>query len=237
MNATTIIQEAMRLIGALGMGQTAGPDQLAEGLTRLNLLTDYLSAHRANIFAIQFGAYNLVTTQQAYTIGTGQNFNTPRPIKIERAVHSAVDPGDATGKIKLPIDLVTFDQFSLLIPRSATSATPLKLYYDHAMPIGTIYLWPVPVFATQVPQLELWVWTPLLTFPDLTTTETLPPAYERLLTYHLAVDLAPQYKVDASQVLIAQAAQALQAVQELNRNLDRTREPGPQPPEGAPVAS
>ena len=83
--AATIINRALRLLGAISSGASADTDEMADGLIALNAMIDSWNNERLMIYAIQDESLTLVDGQASYTIGTSGNLNTTRPVSIEGA--------------------------------------------------------------------------------------------------------------------------------------------------------
>src|ERR1017187_9802781 len=78
-----LINSAFRKIGVIAAGELPNSDESADALISLNVMLESWSAEQVAIYQILNFQGLLVATQQAYTMGTGGNFNTARPIKIE----------------------------------------------------------------------------------------------------------------------------------------------------------
>src|SRR5208337_362282 len=63
----------------------------------------------------------------------------------------------------------------------------------------------------------IYSWQPLLTFPDMNTTNvTFPPAYARALKYNLALAFCGEYKLPPDPVVASIALSSLMTLKELN---------------------
>ena len=228
MTATVLISGALRLLGEIvAPGQTAAPEELAEGLTALNAMLDNWSTERLNIYAISVAAYTLVTTQQVYGIGPagGATFAAPRPIKIELAAILSLNPSGAL--VRSELELIDQAHWQALAVKSASSSVADRLYYDHGAPNGNLYLWPVPVFTGTAPQLELSTWA-ALAFADLTTPAFFAAGYELAIRYNLAVQMASLFGVEPTAATIETAREAKAAIRAIN-----AATPDGEPPTGA----
>jgi len=177
----------MRLIGALASGETATADQQTDALTALNSMIGVWSTEQLLIWAKVSEDFTLVPSQQSYTFGTGGNFNSTRPQKIENAY---LVTGTSPNVFEIPVDIVNQDQWASITVKTTQSAIPQRLYNDTAYPLSNIYLWPIPNAANT---LRLYSWKPLSSFSTADSTVDLPPGYEEALRYNLAVRLAPEY--------------------------------------------
>lgn len=186
MLAQTLIKNAFRLIGVSRVGQTPAPEALAEGLAMLNAMLDAWSIERLMIPVIARRVLDLEANQQTYTIGSGGDWDVPRPVRIERA-------GLVDDRHETPMDVMSHDQWSEIGEKEQTGL-PWRIYYDGAYPLGNVTLWPVPVDSSL--KVALYCWSPITAFADLATTEyDLPPGYEMAVRYNLAEYLIPAFTI------------------------------------------
>lgn len=204
--AQTIINRAMRLIGALESGESPTADETADVLVALNQMIDSWRNDRLTVYQLVDYTHTLVAATSSYTIGSGATINQERPVKIEDA--RIRDAGTDT-MIEI-IDKQSFNRFS---DTTSTSNYPLYLYYEPSYPSGTIRLWPIPNAANT---LVLTVWQPITTLATAATSISLPPGYERALTYNLAVDIAPEFQQQVPPAVAEIAINSLAALKRVN---------------------
>lgn len=202
--ARTLIARSLRDLGVLAVGETPTGPEASDALIKLNELLEAWSLERLMIYAINEVTKTLTGADATYTIGSGGDINTSRPLRIEEAVLR-----DAQN-LDLPMRILTLEEYSSIALKSTTSTYSRWLYYDNAYPLGTITLWPVP--STSDKTLHLWLWQPLTSVASLDTSLNLPPGYTRALRTHLAADLAPEYGVEISAILAAVGADAKAAI-------------------------
>lgn len=222
--ATVVIAQALRRIGVLRAGQLASVSQNNDGLIALNDMLDNWSTERTNIFNVATASFPLITTQQSYTIGAAGNFNTGRPVRIERAGILLTNP-NGSGFLRQPLQLLSEREWDAISIKIETSPVPEKLYYDYAFPLGNLNFLPIPTWGSgTAPKVELSTWTVLTQFPDLTTSETFPNGYEQAIVYGLAGLLAPMWPKcipdDEMAKVMDQAAKSLAAIRALNRAME-----------------
>lgn len=218
---TQIANAAAQRLVIIDSGGSLSTQQLTDALAYVNNLLDSWSSQR--LYAIQAVVTNFVLTAGVSSYGTAAVFGS-RPVAIESA--GASFSGFA-GEVKI-VDGVTF----LSDPdRQNTGPLPKRMFYDRGYPNGNIYLEPIPGNAAT---LTLYTWTALTAFADKTTPITFPPAYARLVTAGVALEMASQFSITPSAGLIQEFSDASAAVRQLNSELL-----GPEPPAGqiaAPAA-
>lgn len=184
--ARGIIESSLRLIGALGTGETPQASDVNDGLETLNDMMDSWSSERLIIPSITRETFSLVASQSAYTMGSGGDFDTSRPIYIETILVQE------SANFEIPVKMLNSKQWSQILDKTVTSTLPTRFYVEPNNPLITINLFPVP---SAVKTLVINSQKPLTNFSNLSTSETLPPGYTRALKYNLALELAPEYGV------------------------------------------
>ena|SRR5579864_7876426 len=184
MKALDLISSSMRLIGALASGEVPTGAEASDALTVLNQMLDTWAAERLMVFTITIQEFPLTVNQQVYTYGTGGNFNSPRPARIDRA--SIVSLQNPAQPLELPIDYYTNWDWQQVPVKNIQTTLPQAVYDDQAFPFRNLSFWPIPTVAVNT---RLYVWTALSQYASLTTDNTYPPGYLEALRYNLAVRL------------------------------------------------
>lgn len=201
-SALDIITGAAKLIGVVFKSEVLSDDEANDGLVVLNDMLDSWSNEELTTFAYTLESFSL-TGATSYTIGSGGNFNTSRPINIVTAVVRIAT-------IDYPLKSITQEEYQQQIAlKSITSPIPQFIAYDNAYPLGTINLFPV---ATSGSTLRMLSNKPLANLSALTSTVDLPPGWKKALKYNLAVDLAPQYGQQPDPSIAQQARMAKGAI-------------------------
>src|SRR5689334_6075004 len=111
----------MRLIGALASGEALTSNESNDGLRSLNDLIDSWSTESLLIPNKVREVFPLVPGQQSYSMGSGGNFNTSRPLKIENAL---IQFTSTTPVSELPMKLLNKDEYANIIQKSLASSFP-----------------------------------------------------------------------------------------------------------------
>jgi len=125
--ARTIIKKAMQKIGAITKGENPSADEANDAFDSLNALIASWSNFSDNIYVQTRETFSL-TSSATYLIGTGQTFNTTRPIQI---VNAFVTSGDIDYPLT-QINQVTYES----IPMKATTGIPEYFTYNHGVTSG-----------------------------------------------------------------------------------------------------
>ncbi len=199
--------------GVLGVEQIPQAEDIQNAKTRANYMIAQWNRKRWLI-------YNLtdvfVTTNGAetYSIGPGQNFNTPRPDRLEDGCFLRQLPTGGQQQIDYPLQLLSSHEDYNRIRLKTMGTWPSIMFYDSNWPTGTIYAWPVPQ-ANQY-ELHILVKHQLTQLVNLTDTINLPPEYEAALSYNLQVRLRVAYRMPADPAMIALAKDSLNVIRGAN---------------------
>lgn len=202
---------ALRLIGAIGTGETPTAVEFADALEAANDMLDSWLAERLMAFSIAIQEFPLVGGQQTYTYGPGGNFNALRPAKIERV--SIVSLNNPAQPLELPIPYFTDWDWQNVPVKLIGSALPMGVYDDGNYPLRNLSFW---TFPTTVSNFRAYVWQQLTEFSDLTTDVQFPPAYRKAIVYNLALELGPEWGFPPSQSVIALALDSKAIVKSIN---------------------
>lgn len=209
--AQETIEGALRLIGALSDGATASAQVLADGLFALNQMIDSWSVDRLMIYATQDQQFTWPANTQSRTLGPSGDFVGNRPIAIDDSTYYR----DASNGLSFPIKLISQAQWDDIPLKSLTNTYPNVMFINMDMPNITAYLYPIPT-----KDLEFhFISAEELSQPAaLSTTLTAPPGYLRALRYNLAVELAPEYGLDAPVSVQKTAINAKKSIKGSNYN-------------------
>lgn len=227
--ANDLITDVLTVIGELGQGQTASPEDGAFCLVRVNAVLDSWSQEEDYIFNRTTVPYALTSNVGVYPIGptAGAPFNVARPNKIDAARILILVGGVYIG-VK-DMRLIGYDEYVSYSDKSSTSIVPEVLYYDNAVPNGNLYLFDIPSVPVGT-KLELTTWTQLPQFASLATPFVFPPGYYEAIVQALAVAISPGYNKPVDQVTAGRAAQCTQRIKEINRMILRPGAPAPAAP-------
>jgi hypothetical protein len=218
MTGGDLLASAARLIGVLASGETLSGNESADGLLIAQQMMDSWQAERLNIFSITISEFPLTPGQQTYTLGTGGNFNIPRPAKIERmSIVSLLNPAQP---LELPLEMLTEAGWQAIPVKLISSSLPTVVYDDGAFPLRNLNFWCIPTIAVNT---RIYLWNALNTFPDLSTDVTFPPGYLKAIRYNLAVDLAPEFGRPIPPEVAAQAILSKNVLKNMNTPLIEAR--------------
>jgi hypothetical protein len=170
--ANDLITRAFRRGRVIGKDEVTAPDEAADALSELNDMLDTWWIDKLAVFHINVEQFALIAGQQAYTMGTGGNFNTTRPVKVVPGSKYTLSSVDR--QLTVLTDRKSWDE----IPYKALQAPPQALFVDEGYPLATLYFYPTPDQAYPV---YINSWARLQNIAALTTTIALPPGYNTLI--------------------------------------------------------
>lgn len=185
--ARDIVSRAHRLIGVVKSGDAMSESYMQDGLTALNAMLESWQLEKLNIYAWQDKTFTLVPGDATITLGATGNITT-RPDHIE-------DIFITEGTIDYPVTLIERGRWDAIADKTTTSNIAELAYYEPSYTMGVLNLYPVPSRANT---LHVVMWVPFTAFATLATAVSLPPGYERAITYNLAIEIAPEYERMAS---------------------------------------
>ena len=204
--ALDLIKRARRLNRTLGIGEVLAAEQSSWGLEALNAMLDAWSIQRLFVYQITEDSAAMVAGTASYTIGASGVINTTRPERIEPSSYVRLSGVDTN------LDVLTDAEYNSISVKT-TQGRPSGVFYSRAVPLGTLFFYPVPDAAYT---LKLRSWKRLQSFTALTDVLALPAGYEEAIVFSLAETLAAEDGIEPSNTVIRKAASARRALQPNN---------------------
>jgi len=207
-----LLTDTMKDLGAIGVNEVPTSPEMDDALRCLNQLLGSWQTEALMVYSRRQEVFTLPTGQQVYTIGSGGEIDTTRPIKIDAAYMRDSNDND--------LDIYvcrSFQDYSDIITKNATTTLITAVYYDATFGsdgLGKLYVW--PVLSSNTYRLVLWMWTSLSEYASIDDDINLPPGYERALRTNLAVELAPRYGRQLSPVLASMAVESKAQLKRVN---------------------
>lgn len=207
--ALDIITNALQHLGVLAADEAPSASDAQKGLDCLNTMLDTWSTESLMVYTRVPQVFSVVAGQAAYTIGTGGNFNTTRPIKIDAAANRDANGNDYSIEI-------TNDprEYARIVSKTVRSSMTSVIYDDGGYPLKTLTLYPVPADTTY--QLVLWTWVALQSIADISDTLDLPPGYKAATEYNLPEFLAASFGRDVPNAVIGLAVKTKAQIKRVN---------------------
>lgn len=203
--ASSIINRAYRIVTQTREEPDA--TESAQALEALNGLLDAFRNESLMCYATQDETLTLVNGQISYTIGSGGDLNTNRPVRIDAAyvIYQTVS---------YKVTMFTDQQYAGINLKTQAGPYPICLYYAADMDVG--HLWPWPICDNDDTELHVITWTPMISFASLTDSYNLPPGWYDALCFHLAIAMCPEYQSPVTPDLMKLATNAKKGIKMVN---------------------
>jgi hypothetical protein len=215
-----IIKRALRIIGALGQGETPVAAAVTEAAQALNDIFKEWQADGLQLWKYIEQSITLVAGTNAYNIGTGATINTGAPLKIVTAYRRTTYTNGDTADVPMTI-VPQFDY--RMLPNKQSDGPPTHLWYKHAPAtageiVGVITLWPTPDASFVSPtgatgSVLINYMAPLMDFDAASDNPDIPNYLINALVWSLADQLSYEYGVPVTdRAQISKKAQLHKAV-------------------------
>ena len=180
--ARDLIKRSMQKIGVLVKSEAPSDDEAQDALASLNALISSWSNDSSTIVSRAWETFTLTGGDGVYTMGTGGDFNTTRPIHI-------IGGYIRNGTTDTTLTVVSDEAYNSVAFKALTGI-PEFVNYDNSYPTDNIRFYPVPSSSYTVFLLSE---KPATEFATLDSDLSMPLGWERALIYNLALELAPEY--------------------------------------------
>lgn len=166
----------------------------SDALRVLNSMLDEFQSERLMVYAYLRSIFEIIPGQEEYSVGTTTvdsvppDWFLPRPEELTLAgyIFSNVTPN-----VENPMRILSYQEWAALSPKDLENPVQYMLYYEPTVPNGIVHLWPVPT--DQSVTVSLYTWQNVKQIASLETAMELPPAYQSLLEYGLAIRLSGMF--------------------------------------------
>lgn len=217
----TIVNQALKMSGVLGVGQTALPEDSSDAFLQINMMLSQWQRKRWLVWTLD--TYSKVSTGAlSYTVGPGGDYDIPRPDRLEDAYFRQLVTSQPN-QIDYPLTIIPSREDYNQIALKELQTFPMFIYYESSNPLGRIYPWPVPQASTY--SVFITVKTALARFTSLSQTIAMPPEYEAAIMWNLAVRLRPMYQLPEDMQITKLAKDALNVIRNANAQVPTLRMP------------
>jgi hypothetical protein len=202
-----LIKAALRKLVVLAEGEEPSNEGLTDAFSELNRMMAQWNNKNYLVLGTNIEEFSLVASQNSYTLGSGGNFNTTVPIRIDK-VFIKYD-----SNTEIPIEIIDNNRWGEIVNKSTESNTPRKVFIDINHPLMKLYFYPTP---SEVKTIILHNFRQFSAFSTTTESISLPNGYEDAIVYNLAMRLAPEYGKEPSGTIIKYAQDALSDIKRSN---------------------
>lgn len=180
-----VCNAALRKLAVLSGGSIPQSYELTNAMEALNAMVKGFHADGMPVWAMAQYVFTTIVGQAQYSIGIGQQLNTPAPLKIVQATRT-----ESMGGENIPMNIYTQYNYNIL-PLVNTSGVPINLYYQPFQETGTINLWPIP--GDNTTQIKIMYQRPFDDMVNNTDDFDFPPYWTEAIIWGLAWRLSGEY--------------------------------------------
>lgn len=221
MLVSDFVDLALRAAGVLGDGQTPSSGTTSTAFKAANAMIGQWAVKRWLVYHL-VDSVKTCTGAKTYSVGPSGDFNLSiRPNEID-SCYVSMFYGQAN-QIDRPLDIITAREDYNRIALKTLSSYPYIAYYDNGLPLGTLYVWPIP---SSLYTLTLTSKMPLAAFTSMAQDINLPAEYQEALIYNLAARLRVLYQLDVDAGVVGLARAALNTIRTANAQVQLLQMPG-----------
>lgn len=219
-----ICTAALSEAGVVGFGQTALAGQIIDAQARLQWMLQEWARKRFLIFhLVTLGVTS--TGAQTYSVGPGGDIDTgvgsSRPDKIEMGFFRQLtqsQPNQIDYSLELLQSMEDYNRIAL----KQLGSFPQAVFYDPGMPLGSLYIWPIPQASIYGVYVTLKAQLPTV-FANTSVVFNLPYEYYSAMLYNLATRLRTRYQIPSfpGDTLPGMAKDSLNALRGANTAIAR----------------
>jgi hypothetical protein len=210
--ANQLVTAILRWLGYLAAGNSPTPQEKADVIDHINywLLQQKGPEHVGKpgqmIWLRETASLTLVQSQYLYELKpSGGDLDIQIPVDLLSVVLRDTDNVDTSLSRK------TFGEYQLIADKTATG-TPIYYAYEKKLAVGNLHIYEAPDATAANYTLELVYRQPIEVITAGTETLDIEDFWYRALIFNVALDVAPLFEVEVSQLHINQAKEATAAM-------------------------
>ncbi len=205
---------SLKDVGIIGEGQTASATTIDDAFQCFTQMLALWQAQKLHVYA-QKEVVATLTGAASYTIGTGGNIASARPVKIDAAFWRS-------NGHDYPVEVFqSYEDYARIGNKTLTGSSPCAMCYVPSYPLGTVYVYP----NGSTGALHLIMRTDLPTFTDISETVVIPPEYITALRYSLAEYLSTTFQTPLRPDIPALATRARKIIKRNNVSIPLAQMP------------
>lgn len=181
--ASDVINRSLRLIGAIGEGESPSGTVATTCLAAFNAMLSSWSTERLSVYSTQDQVFTWPSSTISRTLGPTGDFVGNRPVLLDDSTYFKVN------NISYGLQFINQQQYDGIALKTATSTYPQVMFINMTYPDIQMYIYPVPTSALEMHFISV---EELSQPASLATTLAFPPGYERCFAYNFACEIAPE---------------------------------------------
>jgi hypothetical protein len=187
-----IVKRSLRMVGAYSSTGSPRAEQLRDAIVSLNLMIKSWQME-GFLWTKAFAELTLIAAKRNYSLGSGGDTCVYQgtAVGIQRPMRVYSGTLLQSSGTEIPLVLIAQEDY-LAIPNKTSVGKTTQIYYQPTLPLGTLFVWPVPNTGT-TDKLVLLVDRPLCSMDSDTDDFDFPDEWLDTLAYGLAARIAPEY--------------------------------------------
>lgn len=178
-----IIERALRIVGALELGEPMSAEQVAQGSQALNEMVKAWETERVFLWTLKNLSFSTVAGTASYA-GSALDTSNSSIIGIDAAYYY-------NGSTEEDLEVISWVEYQKIIDKAVQDIPRLVAVLPNANTI-TAYFWPTPA---AIYTIKLSAVCRLKDFDSSSSTGDFPSRFTRALVYGLAYDLSDEYSL------------------------------------------
>lgn len=210
------INQALKKIGVIGIGETATAEDFSDAFNELqNMLFQWQQQRWLvyNLIDVTFTANGA----ESFTMGAGGDVNILRPDNIESAYFVQQNQGGQP--VSYPLEILNSREDYNNIVLKSLSTWPQYLFFDSAFPLANVFITPIPPAGQFT--IHMSIKTPLPDPSNQTGEMSTPPEYNQAIIYNLACLIATSYGLEVAPDVRLVANRSLSVIRNANAQIPR----------------
>lgn len=217
-----LVKSVLRLVGALAKSETPAADEMQDTIQALNMMLLSWSARKLLVRSTVSGDFPLTVNLASYNIGTGQTFNTPKPLAITSAY--LID----SNNVESDLEVVSREVYNSYDDKLLAIGRPVAIAYDpneaqQASQYGTIFVYYIPdqAYTLHIEQQKI-----LTELGAAASVLTFEGHYYKALKFNGAKEIYREYRGHDAPIpadILEQAAESMRIIETLNATTPRIK--------------
>ena len=208
----TIVKKMLQKAGVITKQEEPTADESSDGIDLINGMLASWSNESLSTYYRPLESFTVTVGQATYTIGSGGDFDTVRPIEI-------ISMYMRRGAIDYSMESLSDRNLDLAISTKNTRAITDFWNYNPNTPLGTVTLYPVPATADTLFIRSEKPLTAITASGDV----DFPAGWEHAIIHNGAVLVGPEYGLEVSPAIQKEATRSKAAIQRTiakNKDMD-----------------
>jgi len=199
--AQELCEAALRKCRAIDPGETAPTQDLADTFEEMKRMLHAWAGKSIYVYVNSADTHTLTGGTESYTIGSGGDIDTARPLVILPSTYVRASGQDHQ------LEIISQRRYNHMHQKSIGSDYPYFLMYLPEYPLGKIYLWP-----PGGGELHLWSQKRLAEPAAVGNNAVFPEEYQDAIVWNLACRIMPEYRGDPTPFMLNLANDALDTI-------------------------